>query len=300
MITESIHEAYRDLDAWPAADILAAVTEANRRAVDAVARALPDLERAAAGVEARLRAGGRLIYAGAGTSGRVGVQDAAELPPTFGFERALVLLAGGAAAQERAKEGAEDDVEAAAADVDAADVGRDDALIGIAASGVTPYTVAAVRRAAERGAFTVGIANNPGTPLLSAGAVGVLLDTGPEVLAGSTRLAAGTAQKAALNALSTAVLVRLGGAYGNLMVGMRPVNAKLRRRAAAIVAQAAQVPLEAATEALARAKDDLRSAIVVARTGVDPERARAMLARHDGRVRDALREIEETRGAAPS
>ncbi len=291
MITESIHEAYRDLDAWPAARILAAVTDANRRAIDAVAAALPDLERAAQGIEERLRSGGRLFYVGAGTSGRVAVQDAAELPPTFGFERARVLLAGGQAAQDRAKEGAEDDVVAAAADVDEAGVGPQDALVGIAASGVTPYTVAAVRRAVERGAFTVGIANNPDTPLLTVGDVGILLATGPEVLAGSTRLAAGTSQKAALNALSTAVLVRLGGAYGNLMVGMRPVNAKLEKRAAAIVAEAADVPLDQAADVLARAGDDIRTAIVMARAGVDADVAREAVRRHGGRVRDALRDF---------
>lgn len=291
MITESIHEAYRDLDAWPAARILAAVTDANRRAIDAVAAALPELERAAQGIEERLRSGGRLFYVGAGTSGRVAVQDAAELPPTFGFERARVLLAGGQAAQDRAKEGAEDDVVAAAADVDEAGVGPQDALVGIAASGVTPYTVAAVRRAVERGAFTVGIANNPDTPLLTVGGVGILLATGPEVLAGSTRLAAGTSQKAALNALSTAVLVRLGGAYGNLMVGMRPVNAKLEKRAAAIVAEAADVPLDQAADVLARAGDDIRTAIVMARAGVDADVAREAVRRHGGRVRDALRDF---------
>lgn len=291
MITESIHEAYRDLDAWPAARILAAVTDANRRAIDAVAAALPDLERAAQGIEERLRSGGRLFYVGAGTSGRVAVQDAAELPPTFGFERARVLLAGGQAAQDRAKEGAEDDVVAAAADVDEAGVGPQDALVGIAASGVTPYTVAAVRRAVERGAFTVGIANNPDTPLLTVGDVGILLATGAEVLAGSTRLAAGTSQKAALNALSTAVLVRLGGAYGNLMVGMRPVNAKLEKRAAAIVAEAADVPLDQAADVLARAGDDIRTAIVMARASVNADVAREAVRRHSGRVRDALRDF---------
>lgn len=148
-----------------------------------------------------------------------------------------MLLAGGSFAQTTAKEGAEDDVEAALADIAATRVTADDAVVGLAASGGTPYTIAALKRAREIGAFTVGIANNPGSPLLSTGDVGVLLDTGPEVLAGSTRLAAGTAQKAAINAVSTAVLVRLGGAYDNLTIGMRPVNEKLRHRAAAIVAQ---------------------------------------------------------------
>jgi len=287
-VTELVDDAYAGLDSWPPGAILAAITAANARAIAAVSLALPQLEAAAAGIEARLAAGGRLIYAGAGTSGRIGVQDAAELPPTFGFDRAHVLLAGGSQAQSNAKEGAEDDQAAAAADVDALGVGPNDAVIGIAASGATPYTVAVVKRSAERGAFTVGIANNPGAPLLSAGAVGVLLDTGPEVLAGSTRLAAGTAQKAALNALSTAVLVRLGGAFDNLMVGMRPVNAKLRRRAAAIVGEAAKLSLERAAAVLDEAGGDVRVAIVMAGSGLSQAQSRALLEASGGRVRAAL------------
>ncbi|HET9026871.1 MAG TPA: N-acetylmuramic acid 6-phosphate etherase [Trueperaceae bacterium] len=289
--TEAAAADYSGLDAWPAADILRAITASNRRAVDAVERALPELERAVAGVEERLRRGGRLIYAGAGTSGRLGLQDAAELAPTFGFDHATTLLAGGSTAQSRAQEGAEDDVLAAAEDVAAIGVGALDALVGVAASGATPYTVAAVRRARALGAFTVGIANNPDTPLLTAGEVGVLLETGPEVLAGSTRLAAGTAQKVALNALSTTALVRLGGAYENLMVGMRPVNAKLRVRAVKIVAQGAQVDEAAASTALEACGGNIRCAIVAAKADVSAERARAALADHADNVRLALRSL---------
>src|SRR5680860_267906 len=248
--TERADEAYAGLDSWSAGDIVAAVTDANRRAIEAVAAAQPDLERAAAGIEKSLAAGGRLVYAGAGTSGRLGVMDAAELAPTFGFDDVAVVLAGGGEAQARAQEGAEDDRRAAERQIDALGLGANDALIGIAASGRMTFTVAAVRHAKARGAFSVGIANNAGTPLLAVGDVGVLLDTGPEVLAGSTRLAAGTAQKAALNALSTAALVRLGGAYDNLMVGMRPLNAKLKQRAVEIVAQASGLAEIDAAEAL--------------------------------------------------
>src|SRR5690606_30407446 len=219
--TERADEAYSGLDSWSPSAIIAAITEANRRAIDSVAAALPELERAVEGIELKLAAGGRLVYAGAGTSGRLGVMDAAELAPTFGFDDVAMVLAGGGEAQTRAQEGAEDDRLDARLQIDELAIGERDALIGIAASGRTPFTVAAVAHARERGAFTVGIANNAGTPLLSAGDVGILLDSGPEVLAGSTRLAAGTAQKAALNAISTSVLVRLGGAYENLMVGMR-------------------------------------------------------------------------------
>ncbi len=290
--TEAVDPAFADLDAWPLERTLAALVDGQRRAIEAVARALPALEAAAAGIETRVRAGGRLVYAGAGTSGRLAVQDAAELPPTFGFDRAVVLMAGGAVAGQQAREGAEDDVDDARRAVAEAGVGSDDAFVGLAASGRTPYTVAAVRAARTAGAFTVGIANVADTPLLAAADVAIWLDTGPEVLAGSTRLAAGTAQKAALNALSTAVLVRAGGAYSNLMVGMRPLNAKLRRRAVTLVAQAAAVPESAAAEALAASDHDLRTAIVVARTGVDVARARAALVAHGDRVRDALRSLQ--------
>lgn len=288
MRTEARHPDTTELDAWPVERVLGAIVAGQEGAIAAVRAALPALARAAAGIEARLARGGRLIYAGAGTSGRLALQDAAELPPTFGFERTVVLLAGGADAGARAREGAEDDAEAGAGDVDGAGVGEADALIGLAASGGTPYTLAAVRRARDRGAFTVGVANNQGAPLLREAEVGVLLDTGPEVLTGSTRLAAGTAQKAALNALSTAALVRQGGAYQNLMVGMKPVNDKLRARALRIVREATGAGEEEASAALHACGDRIRDAIVVLLAGVPPERARARLASSGERVREAL------------
>ena len=288
MSTERRHPGTADLDLWPFSRSLEAVVEGQERATAALRASLPALEKAAAGIAERLALGGRLIYAGAGTSGRLALQDAAELPPTFGFERTVVLLAGGAQAGSRAREGAEDDVSAARLEVDAADVGASDAAIALAASGSTPYTLAALRRAGERGAFTVGIANVPGAPLLEAADVGVLLDTGPEVLAGSTRLAAGTAQKGAVNALSTAVLVRLGGAYENLMVGMQPVNEKLRRRAAGIVREATGAGEADADEALAACEGRVRDAIVTIRLGVSPAEARRRLAAAGERVRDVV------------
>src|SRR5690606_20724427 len=209
------------------------------------------------------------------------------------FDDVAMVLAGGGEAQTKAQEGAEDDLRDAVTQIDELGLGSADALIGVAASGRTPFTVTAVRHARQRGAFTVGIANNPGTPLLEAGDVGVLLDTGPEVLAGSTRLAAGTAQKAALNALSTAVLVRLGGAYDNLMVGMRPLNEKLKKRAVEIVAQASGVDPEQAARFLEEAGSDIRTAIVMAAAGVDAERAQALLARSGNRVRAAVEAVRE-------
>lgn len=286
--TELADATFRGLDDWSAAAIMSAIIDSNRRAIEAVESALPALERAADGIERRLAAGGRLVYAGAGTSGRLGVMDAAELAPTFGFDDVATVLAGGGEAQTQAQEGAEDDVDDAEAQVDALALGESDALIGVAASGRTPFTVAAVRHARRRGAFTVGVANNPDTPLLSVGDVGVLLETGPEVLAGSTRLAAGTAQKAALNALSTAVLVRLGGAYDNLMVGMRPLNAKLKKRAVEIVAKASGLGAAAAAATLDEAGDDIRTAIVMAVGDVPAARAAELLQRSGNRVRAAL------------
>lgn len=286
--TEGVDSAFADLDTLPTAGVLAALVAGQRRAIEAVAAALPDLEWAADGIAGRLADGGRLVYAGAGTSGRLGYLDAAELLPTFGFDRTVVLLAGGEEAMARSQEGAEDDADAAREAVAAAGIGPSDALIGIAASGRTPYTIEAVLAAREAGAFTVGIASVAGSPLLRAAEIGVWLDTGPEVLAGSTRLAAGTAQKASLNLLSTTVLVRLGGAYGNLMVGMRPTNEKLRLRAEAMVARATGAEAAAAAAALGAADNDVRAAIVMLLAGVDAAEAADVLAQHGQRVRDAV------------
>jgi N-acetylmuramic acid 6-phosphate etherase len=288
--TEHVDPSYQALDTWPMARTLQALVASQRRAIDAVAGALPDLARAADGIAERLANGGRLAYAGAGTSGRLGYLDAAELPPTFGFTRTVVLLAGGVEAMVKAREGAEDDREEARQRVSDAKLGPNDALIALAASGRTPYTVAATEHARAAGCFTVGIASVQASPLLQAADVGIWLDSGPEVLAGSTRLAAGTAQKATLNALSTAVLVRLGGAYGNLMVGMQPTNAKLRRRAIHMLREATGAAEADAERALADA-GDIRGAIVMLRAGVNAAQARSALDAAQQRVREALQAL---------
>ncbi len=285
--TEASLETYADLDTWPLSRTLSAIIDSNAAAVEAVGGALPELGRAAEGIERALSAGGRLVYLGAGTSGRLAVQDAAELPPTFGFERAHAVLAGGEDADGKAVEAAEDDEEDARERLRPLLLTERDAVVGVAASGSTPFTVAGVVFARAQGAFTVGVANNAGSPLLSVGEVGVLLETPPEVLAGSTRLAAGTAQKVALNALSTAVMVRLGGAYGNLMVGMRPQNIKLRGRAARIVRQATDCTAVQAETALTNG-GDIRTAIVMLLAGLGPEEAQARLEQHQNRIREAL------------
>lgn len=291
MSTELSSSDYAELDSWPAGRILDAIIDSNRRAVEAVAAAVPQLELATQLMRGRLQAGGRIIYIGAGTSGRLAVQDAAELPPTFGFTRTLVLLAGGAEAGAAALEGAEDDADAAVRELQEAGVGPADVVIGVAASGRTPYTLAGIQAARSAGAGTIGVANNPDAPLLTAAEVPILVQTGPEVLAGSTRLAAGTAQKIVLNALSTTVLVQLGGAYGNLMVGMEPTNAKLRERAQLMVAQAADVDPAAALPALESSDWDIKTAIVMLRTGVSVEAARSAVAAAGGVVRVALEQL---------
>jgi N-acetylmuramic acid 6-phosphate etherase len=292
MTTETIETSYADFDRWPLDKRLQALIESNQRALKAVAAALPALTEAAQGIRARLMAGGRLIYIGAGTSGRLALQDAAELPPTFGFDRTVVLLAGGAAAGQQAQEGAEDDEDAARREVAALKVTPNDAAIGLAASGKTPYTVTGLAALRAAGAFTVGIANNPDTPLVTAADVGVVLESGPEVIAGSTRLAAGTAQKVALNMLSSAVMPELGGVYKNLMVGMRPVNAKLHRRAEQIVMQATGEDSAAAHAALEATNWQIREAILVLKAELTPEAAREHLRAYPA-LREALRVLQE-------
>jgi N-acetylmuramic acid 6-phosphate etherase len=287
--TEQADVSYRDLDLWSSAEIVAAIAAVQRRAIDAVALAGDALALAADGLAERMRGGGRMVYAGAGSSGLLAQMDALEMPGTFGIgrDRVPVLLAGGEAALSDIPSGAEDDAEAGRAAVDALRLGPQDGLVALAASGRTPYALAALRRARELKAFTVGIACNPDTPLLLEADRPVLLATPPEVIAGSTRMGAGTAQKCALNALSTLIGIRLGHAYAGLMVNMQPDNAKLKRRAVGLVAQAADVPEEAAAQALSEA-GDIKTAILLCAGGVGLVEARARLDRSGGDLRRAL------------
>jgi len=290
MKTEEVARRYQDLDTWPDAEILEAFLERQFSALAAVKPALPDIEKAAAGAAERLRYGdGRLVYVGAGTSGRLAVLDAVELPPTFGWplERLLYLLAGGEKALVRSSESAEDEAADARYQVSEAEIGPSDVLVGVAASGMTPFTVAATNAARERGAFTIGLANNPDTPLLEAAEVGVLLETGSEVIAGSTRMAAGTAQKVALNLFSSLLMLRLGRVYSNLMVGVQTTNAKLVRRAAQIVAEISGKSLDEAGQALERADGDSRVAVLLLR-GYGLEEAREILKATGGNLREVI------------
>jgi len=288
--TEERAVRYRGLDTWPDEEILQALLERQFMALAAVNASLPAIERAATLAASRLREGsGRLVYAGAGTSGRLAVLDAVELVPTFGWpqERIVYLLAGGEQALVRSAESAEDEAQEGASLVERAAVGPADVVVGVAASGTTRFTVSAVEESRRRGALTVGVANNRSTPLLQRAEVPVLLESGPEVIAGSTRLAAGTAQKVALNLFSTLLMIRLGRVYSNLMVGVQTSNDKLVKRGVAMVSEIAGVPHEEARRALRRAQGDVRLAVLLCK-GYDLNRARSLLSENGGNLREVI------------
>jgi N-acetylmuramic acid 6-phosphate etherase len=282
LATEAVRPDLDDLDARPIGEVVALLVAAEGEAHAAVKAAVPRIVAAAEAIAARLERQGRLFYAGAGTPGRLGVLDAAECGPTFGTDLVRGVIAGGPAALTQAIEGAEDAFDPA----DLADLTAADALVGITASGRTPYVLGALEHARAAGALTIAIVNNPGSEA-SADLVIELL-TGPEVLAGSTRLTAGTAQKVTLNALSTSVMIALGKAYGPRMVDVRPTSAKLRRRAVRIVRDAAGVDENTAAAALAAAGGHAKTAIVALLAGVDAAEAAIRLDRARGHVRDAL------------
>jgi N-acetylmuramic acid 6-phosphate etherase len=291
MSTEEINPRYAEFDLWDNADALRALLQNQVVAVESVNAALPALGAAVDAAVENVRRGGRLIYAGAGTSARIAVQDGAELLPTFNWprERVAFAIAGGEGALQQAVENAEDDGAAAAARITELGVQRNDVVIGVAASGRTPFTIAALEAARAQSALTIGIANAPGSRLLTVCDHPILLDTGPEVIAGSTRMKAGTAQKAALNLLSTMIMVRLGRVYGGLMVDMRPTNEKLRRRAERMVMAIAGCEEAVARAALTDAGGDVKVAALIA-SGRGVEAARALLEKHAGNLRAAMRD----------
>jgi N-acetylmuramic acid 6-phosphate etherase len=264
--------------------------------VAAVGPALPAIAAAVRAAAPRLVEGGRLAYAGAGTSGRIGVQDGAELTPTFDWppERLVFLMAGGFEALVQSVEGAEDSEADGARAVAAAKVSASDVVIGVAASGTTPYTVGALRAANEAGAVTVAIASNPQAPLLAIARHPVLVETGEEVIAGSTRMKAGTAQKVVLNLFSTALMVKLGRVYRGLMVHMRATNAKLRRRAEAIVREILRCDEADAAQYVAEADGDVKLAVLLG-LGASAANAGELLDRHGGNLRRAIAEIAPRR-----
>ena len=288
--TESRNPRTVELDQMSVVELLRVMNAEDNLVPEAIARVIPEIALAVDLVVASLHDGGRLVYLGAGTSGRLGVLDAAECPPTFGTSPNLVvgLLAGGDGAMFKAVEGAEDSAERALADLQRIGLRAEDVLVGIAASGRTPYVLAGLAYARQVGAATVSIACNPGAEVSRAAQVAIELDNGPEVLTGSTRLKAGTSQKLVLNMISTASMVRLGKVYGNLMVDVQPTNEKLVDRAVRIVAEATGCPEDEARSALEESGRHAKTAIVMILGGVGAPEARERLARADGFVRQAI------------
>lgn len=287
--TEQHRRDLLNVDLRPTSEQVELMLADQRDALAAVEAAAPSLTAAVEAIVARLRAGeGRVIYVGAGTAGRLGLLDASECPPTFGTDRILAVMAGGGGALTSAREAVEDDVDAARADLQDLQVGPDDVVLGIAASGRTPYTLAAVEAAAQVGALTVGIACNPNSTLAAAVDHPIEILTGPELLAGSTRLKAGTAQKVVLNTISTLVMVQLGHTFGNLMVDVRSTNYKLRHRARRMVVAATGASEAEADAALDAAGDDHKIAIVALLSGIDADAAAVRLTAADGRIRAAV------------
>jgi N-acetylmuramic acid 6-phosphate etherase len=291
LLTEQVNPDSRDIDTQPTAEILRIINDEDRKVVPAVAAEIPRIAQAVDRIAGVMRTGGRLFYIGAGTSGRLGVLDAAECPPTFHVSPDLVqgIIAGGAAALVRSSEATEDDPEAGRRDLEAHGFKARDALVGVAASGRTPYVLGAVAMARSLGALTIGISCTPNSELSLGAEIAITPLCGPEVIAGSTRMKAGTATKLVLNMISTAVMIRLGHVYGNLMVNVEPRNAKLRDRAARIIAESAGVSYERAGELLQAADGNVKVAIVMAKMGAGRAAAESKLLASGGRIAEALK-----------
>jgi N-acetylmuramic acid 6-phosphate etherase len=294
-VTEQNHPGSQHLDQLSTSEVLALMNAADAEVPAAVAREIPRIALAVDAIAAALERGGHLIYVGAGTSGRLGVLDASECPPTFNVPKDLVrgIIAGGEAALARATEASEDDPAAGARDLIASGFGAGDVLVGIAASGRTPYVLGAVAKARELGAVTCGISCTPDSELSWAVDFPMEPVPGPEILTGSTRLRAGTASKLVLNMISTAVMVRLGYVYGNLMVNVQPSNRKLEERARRIVQRAAGVSYDRAAQLLEESGRSVRVAIVMEKRGVDRTEAERLLAAARGRVSEALKTTDK-------
>ncbi|MFF0716337.1 N-acetylmuramic acid 6-phosphate etherase [Streptomyces bauhiniae] len=290
LTTEAYRPELAGIDQLPTLDIARLMNGEDTGVPAAVAARLPEIAAAVDAVAARMERGGRLVYAGAGTAGRLGVLDASECPPTFNTSPGQVvgLIAGGPGALVTSVEGAEDSPDLARADLDALKLTPDDSVVGVSASGRTPYAIGAVEHARANGALTVGLSCNAGSALAAAAEHGIEVVVGPELLTGSTRLKAGTAQKLVLNMLSTITMIRLGKTYGNLMVDVRASNAKLRARSRRIVAQATGAEDADIERALTEADGEVKTAILILLAGVDGGTATRLLEESAGRLRTAL------------
>jgi len=288
--TEKVNPATIEIDRISHLEIAQVINAEDENVAQAIKQVLPHIARAIEAIAARLRRGGRLIYAGAGTSGRLGALDASECPPTFNIPQEMVLacIAGGPQALGQAHEDLEDSTEAGQSDMEKLGVSEADAVVGITASGRTPYVRGATAYAKERGALTIGLACNANTPLEQEVEIIIAPLVGPEVISGSTRLKAGTAQKMVLNMLSTGTMILLGKTFGNLMVDVQATNYKLQQRALSIVRQATGLEEDAARTLLETSGGEVKTAILLARTTIQPEQARERLAAHDYVLRAAL------------
>ena len=288
--TEKVNPATSEIDRMSPLEIVQLINAEDEKVALAVRQVLPDIALAIERIAARLRIGGRLIYVGAGTSGRLGALDASECPQTFNIPQEMVVacIAGGAQALGQAHEDLEDSAEAGRADVARLEVSEKDVVIGITASGRTPYALGAIAYAKERRALTIGLACNAHTPLEQEVEIMIAPLVGPEVISGSTRLKAGTAQKMVLNMLSTGTMILLGKTFGNLMVDVQATNYKLQQRALSILRQATGLDVEAATTLLEASGGEVKTAIQAARANISPEQARERLAAHDNVLRAAL------------
>ncbi|MRW84352.1 N-acetylmuramic acid 6-phosphate etherase [Pseudoduganella sp. FT26W] len=289
--TERPSTQHSQLDLYSVEELVDVLVDDQALAAQAVKAASSSISAAVTAMASRIAAGGRLVYVGAGTSGRLGILDSVELPPTFSWppERAMSLLAGGLGAMFQAVEGAEDDRNKGAADLRLLYPNFNDVILLLAASGTTPYVLGALQAARTVGALTIGIANNPGTPLMVGADIGICLDTGAEVISGSTRLKAGTAQKIALNTLSSALMVRLNKVYGNLMVDLQATNAKLIERAVRLTVHATGADAEAARQALEQCQYQVKVAIIMLKKSQTAADAQALLDHHTGNLRAALK-----------
>ncbi|OEV04952.1 N-acetylmuramic acid 6-phosphate etherase [Streptomyces oceani] len=302
LTTEAFRDELSEIDRLPTLDIARLMNAEDATVPAAVAARLPEIAAAIDDIAERMARGGRLVYAGAGTAGRLGVLDASECPPTFNTEPSEVrgLIAGGPSAMISAVEGAEDSKELAAGDLDELRTGPDDTVVGVSASGRTPYAVGAVEHARALGALTIGLSCNADSPLAAAAEHGIEVVVGPELLTGSTRLKSGTAQKLVLNMLSTLTMIRLGKTYGNLMVDVRASNDKLRARSRRIVALATGAEDEEIERALAATDGEVKHAILTLLGEVDGDTAARLLTESHGHLRAALRAARGSEGPVGS
>ena len=295
--TERRNPKTEHLDEMSALEIVTTMNQEDAGVPRAIRRALPQIAQAVEVVVERLRAGGRLFYVGAGTSGRIGALDASECAPTFGIPQNTVqcVIAGGEKALVRATESSEDSADQGRIDIAARKVGKKDVVVGIAASGYTPYTIGALKYARSKGAAAIAVACNGGSELASVAQISIEVDVGPEVLTGSSRLKAGTAQKMICNMISTAAMAKLGYVYSNLMINMRLKNRKLRQRGLFILETLAEVDRETALQALERANMDLSVALVMLKSNVSRAQAARLLRDAHGNVRKASSKVRATR-----